>query len=101
MSCQECGLGDWLLAGRPEPVGRMGWPGPCWRFSQLLRPAGLEWAEHGKLGWRGQMMPAAGDVPRLPLVCGIYLGCLQLSVLLIYFFAETVGGENISDDLFE
>lgn len=27
MSCQECRLGDWLSAGRPVPVGCMGWPG--------------------------------------------------------------------------
>lgn len=57
MSCQECGLGDWLATGRPVPVGRMGWPALL-EDQPAPQPCRPEWVEHGKLGWRGQTMLA-------------------------------------------
>lgn len=62
------------------------WAGPALLEDQPApQPCRPEWAERGKLGWRGQTTLAAETS------CGfhstrIYLGCLQLPSLPIWFY---------------
>ena len=83
MSCQERGLGDWLSAGRPEPVGRMGWPATSGGSASAAAPQ----------AWGGGAWRTGAERPS-DAGCEIYLGCLRLFLLLIWFHCSLSEAEE-------